>query len=134
MIAQRLRFRPDLNIRVPECEILIPTNPVKAHIRSRDFFRIVSVLETSAEHGMWTFQRYCQWLEKRTQWFVPGQTPETPDGEMEDVPAPPIAPSVAVAPKAAPQEAKTKIPAVPAGSDGRIEIEPVESGFGKILK
>ena len=134
VIAQRLRFRPDLNIRVPECEILIPTNPVKAHIRSRDFFRIVSVLETSAEHGMWTFQRYCQWLEKRTQWFVPGQTPETPDGEMEDVPAPPIAPSGAPTPKAAPQEAKTKIPAAPAGSDGRIEIEPVESGFGKILK
>src|SRR6266571_4764172 len=134
VISQRLRFRPELNIRVPECEILIPTNPVKAHIRSRDFFRIVSVLETSAEHGMWTFQRYCQWLEKRTQWFVPGQTPETPDGEMEDVPAPPIAPSGAPTPKAAPQEAKTKIPAAPAGSDGRIEIEPVESGFGKILK
>src|SRR5207245_5560593 len=63
VIAQRLRFRSDLNIRVPECEILIPTNPVKAHIRNRDYFRIMSVLETSAEHGMWTSQRYCQWLD-----------------------------------------------------------------------
>src|SRR6266568_3282998 len=132
VIAQRLRFRPDLNIRVPECEILIPTNPVKAHIRSRDFFRIMSVLETSAEHGMWTFQRYCQWLEKRTQWFVPEQTPETPDGEMEDLPAPAFAPSGAAAPKPALQESKQKMPA--AGSGGRIEIEPTESGFGKILK
>src|SRR5438132_13545701 len=46
VVAQRLRFRPDLNLRVPECEILIPTNPVKAHIRSRDFFKIISALET----------------------------------------------------------------------------------------
>src|SRR5436190_16218738 len=80
VIAKRLRFRPDLNVRVPECEILMPTNPVKAHIRNRDFFRITSVLETSAEHGMWTFPRYSQWLDKRTQWFVPGQIPESPDG------------------------------------------------------
>ena len=49
VIAQRLRFRPDLNIRVPECEVLIPTNPVKAHIRNRDFFKIISALETGAE-------------------------------------------------------------------------------------
>jgi len=133
VIAQRLRFRPDLNIRVPECEILIPTNPVKAHIRSRDFFRIMSVLETSAEHGMWTFQRYAQWVEKRTNWFIPGQTPEAPDGDMEDLPAPPIAPSGATAPKPV-HEPKQKMPAATAGSDGRIEIEPIEAGFGKILK
>ena len=133
VIAQRLRFRSDLNIRVPECEILIPTNPVKAHIRSREFFRIMSVLETSAEHGMWTFQRYNQWLEKRTNWFIPGQIPETPDGEMEDLPAPAVAPSSAAAPKPVLQESKQKMPAATA-RDGRIEIEPIESGFGKILK
>src|SRR2546428_9740235 len=86
VIAQRLRFRPDLNIRVPECEILIPTNPVKAHVRSRDFFKIISGLQIGGEHGMWTFQRYCQWLEQRTQSFGPGQDPGTPDGEMEDLP------------------------------------------------
>src|SRR5207245_9911039 len=57
VIAQRLRFRPDLNIGVPECEVLIPSNPVKAHIRNRDFFKISSALEIGAEHGMWTFPR-----------------------------------------------------------------------------
>jgi twitching motility protein PilT len=134
VIAQRLRFRPDLNIRVPECEILIPTNPVKAHIRSRDFFRITSVLETSAEHGMWTFQRYSQWLDKRTQWFVPGQIPEAPDGEMEDLPGTAIAPSGVATPKPALPESKQKMPAANPASGRRIEIEPTESGFGKILK
>jgi len=133
-IAQRLRFRSDLNIRVPECEILIPTNPVKAHIRSREFFRIMSVLETGAEHGMWTFQRYGQWLEKRTQWFIPGQVPETPDGEMEDLPAPAIAPSGMAPLKPALEESKQKRPVAASGNDGRIEIEPIEGGFGKILK
>jgi len=133
-IAQRLRFRSDLNIRVPECEILIPTNPVKAHIRSREFFRIMSVLETGAEHGMWTFQRYGQWLEKRTQWFIPGQVPETPDGEMEDLPAPAIVPSGMAPLKPALEESKQKRPVAASGNDGRIEIEPIEGGFGKILK
>jgi len=134
VIAQRLRFRSDLNIRVPECEILIPTNPVKAHIRSREFFRIMSVLETGAEHGMWTFQRYGQWLEKRTQWFIPGQVPETPDGEMEDLPAPAIVPSGMAPLKPALEESKQKRPVAASGNDGRIEIEPIEGGFGKILK
>jgi twitching motility protein PilT len=134
VIAQRLRFRSDLNIRVPECEVLMPSNPVKAHIRNRDFFKIISALELGAEHGMWTFQRYCNWLEKRTQWFIPGQVPETPDAEMEDLPAPAMAPSGAAAPKPALQESKQKMPAATAGSDGRIEIEPIEAGFGKILK
>src|SRR6185369_2308041 len=39
VVAQRLRFRPDLNIRVPECEILIPTHAVRSFIRNRDFFK-----------------------------------------------------------------------------------------------
>src|SRR5262245_6507273 len=134
VISQRLRFRPDLNIRVPECEILLPTNPVKTHIRNRDFFRIMSVLETSAEHGMWTFQRYNQWLEKRTNWFIPGQVPETPDGEMEELPAPLSAPSGVPTPKSPVQEPKEKMPTATTGNDGRIEIEPIEAGFGKILK
>jgi twitching motility protein PilT len=134
VIAQRLRFRPDLNIRVPECEILIPTNPVKAQIRSRDFYRIMSVLETSAEHGMWTFQRYGQWLEKRTNWFIPGQSPEAPDGEMEDLPAPATAPSAAAPTKPPAPEPSQKVPPATPGSGGRIEIEPIEAGFGKILK
>src|SRR5882762_4000557 len=57
VVCQRLQFRPDLRIQVPECEILMPNNAVKAHIRNRDYFKIMSVLETGAEQGMWTFQR-----------------------------------------------------------------------------
>src|SRR3974390_682602 len=79
VITQRLRFRQDLNIRVPECEILMATHAVKNFVRNRDFFKIASSIETGAEHGMWTFQRYRTWLENRTNWYIPGQTPDPPD-------------------------------------------------------
>ena len=39
VITQRLRYRPDLKIRLPECEILAPSLPVKSFIRNRDFFK-----------------------------------------------------------------------------------------------
>lgn len=132
VIAQRLQFRPDLNLRLPECEILIPTNPVKAHIRNRDFFKIASVLETGAESGLWTFHRYRTWMGQRKQWFVPEPaTFEAPaDPEFQTPPELPRSPM----PKDALPEAKPIAPSPPARPDGRIEIEPVEGPFGKILK
>jgi twitching motility protein PilT len=134
VISQRLRFRPDLNIRVPECEILVATHAVKNFIRNRDFFKIISAIETGADHGMWGFQRYCKWLETRTNLFVPGQGSEPPDSEPAEATfvAAPL-PSAGAAPKT---EKKSRIstPAPGAQEDHRIEIEPVEGEFGKILK
>jgi twitching motility protein PilT len=137
VIAQRLRFRPDLNIRVPECEILMATHAVRNFIRNRDFFKIVSSLETGAEHGMWTFQRYRTWLDNRTNWAIPGQGAESPDTESAETPAMvPSLPAFPVAAKAAGQAKKTgAAPSIPSPKSlGRIEIEPVEGEFGKILK
>lgn len=133
VIAQRLRFRADLGIRVPECEILRASHAVKNFIRNRDFFKIASCLETGADHGMWTFQRYRAWLDSRTNWFLPGQTPEAPDTEATEglaaVPEP-LAGTVQ-----RPSDRKASPPASnDAPAPGRIEIEPVESDFGKILK
>lgn len=134
VISQRLRFRHDLQIRVPECEILLSNHPIKAFIRNRDFFKIVSALETGAEHGMWTFDRYRTWLERRTQWFIPGHESEAAEDEPVE-PARPAAPLPAASP-AKPARAETLPPAEPGTKTkpGRIEIEPEESPFGKILK
>ena len=135
VVSQRLRFREDLNIRVPECEILMATHAVKNFIRTRDFFKIISALETGAEYGMWTFQRYAKWLDSRTNFFVPGETPEPPEARMpDDFPtAPPPLP--VSAPK---MERKVPFAKPPIGAGvkdvQRIEIEPDESVFGKILK
>lgn len=138
VISQRLRFRQDLNIRVPECEILMATHAVKNFVRNRDFFKLSTSLETGAEHGMWTYQRYRNWLDTRTSWSIPGQTPEPSDNE----PAETSTPSSSALP-AFLANPKTPRPEKSAGSSSgasakpgstRIEIEPTESEFGKILK
>ena len=137
VISQRLRFREDLNIRVPECEILMANHAVKNFIRNRDFFKIVSSLETGAEHGMWTFQRYRKWLDNRTNWSLPGQSAEAQESEPEESrPSAPALPAFLSTPKPArPEKSPTAAPQTPGKhSPTRIEIEPVESEFGKILK
>jgi twitching motility protein PilT len=136
VVSQRLRFREDLNIRVPECEILMATHAVKNFIRSREFFKIITALETGADHGMWSFQRYAKWLESRTSFFAPGQNSELPDDEPTgDAPATTAPPLLATGTKAA---GKTSLPDAsrPSGVPEvhRIEIEPDKTGFGKILK
>ncbi len=133
VISQRLHFRPDLKIRVPECEILMATHAVKNFIRNRDFFKIISALETGADHGMWTFQRYRAWVENRKKWYIPDENPEPPDSEPFDAPA--VVNPLPLLPLA-PKPEKKSDPAQPATgkSGGRIEIEPIEGGFEKILK
>jgi twitching motility protein PilT len=135
VIAQRLRFRPDLNIRVPECEILIPTIPVKTFIRNREFFKISQVMETGAEAGMWTFARYQSWLSKRTTWHVPNATDEAPDSEPSA--AAPIPETAKSALKAARPTSEPAPPGVAPGIKkpvAPIEIEPVEGGLGAVLR
>ncbi len=60
---------------MPECEILVPTHAVKNFIRNRDFFKITSSLETGAEHGMWTLQRYRAWLDSPQELVHPRPNP-----------------------------------------------------------
>ena len=128
VVSQRLPFRPGLNICVPECEVLMATLPIKNFIRNRDFFKIVSSVETGAEHGMWTFQRYRGWLDKRSSFHLPQRESEVED---EEAAAPakikPRPPAAAVPAGAAP------VPRAERGEAGRIEIEPSEI-FEKILK
>ena len=137
VISQRLRFRPELNIRVPECEILLPTHAVKNFIRNRDFFKITSSLETGGDHGMWTLQRYRTWLDNRKNWYVPGKTAEPADDAAAD-PSPTSArpPAFPIASKPFKPEPKPGSLAPPPADKAstRIEIEPGESEFGKILK
>jgi len=131
VIAQRLRFRQDLNLLVPECEILMATHAVKNFIRNREFFKVITAIETGADHGMWTFQRYAKWLESRGNFFTPGQNAESPDSEpAESLPAAPALPAMTSTPKAVEKKARSHAH----HESGRIEIEPVEGEFGKILK
>src|SRR4051812_49254741 len=70
VICQRLKFDERLGIRVPECEILRPTHAVKNFVRRGEFHQIASVMETGADHGMWTFARYRSWMAGKKDWHV----------------------------------------------------------------
>lgn len=138
VISQRLRFKQELNMRLPECEVLMATHAVKNFIRNRDFFKIMSAIETGAEHGMWSFQRYKTWMESRSNWFSGAGDLEGSEGESLEGSSPMPAPTFTHAP-ARPAPAHTPAtshhPKPPAKSSDRIEIEPIEEGaFGKILK
>ncbi len=137
VVCQRLRFRPDLELRVPECEILRSTNSVRAFIRNRDFFKIPQALETGADAGMWSFERYQAWMAKRTQWHVPGAEDETPDQEEVTAANEPLrlAPSDKPVPRACSPETPTAVPSAnPASPVAPIEIEPVEGGLEGLIK
>ena len=134
VVSQRLQFRPNLNICVPECEVLMATLAVKNFIRNRDFFKIISSIETGAEYGMWSYPRYRAWLDKRTQFNVAAR--ETV-AEEEETPAK-IRPLPAALPKSGKPGPSTQpatgVSATSTAADpGRIEIEPTEN-FEKILK
>jgi twitching motility protein PilT len=137
VVCQRLRFRPSLNLRLPECEILRPTASVKAFIRNRDFFKIPQALETGAEHGMWTFDRYQAWMSKRAQWHIPDPAEEPPDDEPVEAAGANALPSLP-AKRTDPSEVATGAP-IPSPSVGEtpvgpIEIEPVEGGLDELIK
>jgi twitching motility protein PilT len=122
VVSQRLQFRPSLNICVPECEILMATMAVKNFIRNRDFFKIISSIETGAEHGMWSYPRYRAWLDKQTRFNTAGReiVADSEETITDFKPLPPVMPKMTKAPATAP-------------APGRFEIEPTET-FQKILK
>lgn len=133
VVCQRLRFRPELNLRLPECEILRSTHPVKNCIRNRDFFKIPQSLETGADHGMWSFDRYKSWMAKRASWHVPNAKDEAPDPEEVAVPEEAL-PATAILAKATTGSPPPPATTNPKRSDGPIEIEPVEGGMDELIK
>jgi len=137
VVCQRLRYRPDLKVRVPELEVLTPSYAVKNFIRTGDFFKIIQVMETGAEQGMWTWQRYQAWMEKKRDWYVPNAG-EQAEADSSEAPAlPPPAPVPAAGRPTSTRPATTPLSQPPTSApkpSGRIEIEPVEGGLGELIK
>jgi twitching motility protein PilT len=137
VVCQRLRYRPDLSLRVPECEILRPTSSVKTFIRNRDFFKLQQALETGAEHGMWSFERYQSWMARRAQWHIPNSEDEAPEGEetvLSETSKPlPVSPK-SIAPPFSPSPSLSVSSVEPKRAAAPIEIEPVEGGMDELIK
>jgi hypothetical protein len=116
------------------------THAIKAFIRQGDFFKIASALEIGAEAGMWTFQRYQSWLEKRASWFFPSAddaaSSETSETLEPLIPLPStVQPARSGFGNKPPSTDPTDVPKpAPAQTGGRIEIEPHEGGLEDLLR
>jgi len=122
VVCQRMRFIESRGLRAPECEVLLGTQPVKAVVRQGQFFKLQTALETGGNDGLFTFGRYRDWMERRTDW----QT-ATPETGSDDV--------FAVADHLPPprKAARAKGAGAKAGSDGEVEIGPVDEDLTRIL-
>jgi twitching motility protein PilT len=132
VICQRLAYRPDLKMQVPECEILMSAHSVKSFIRRGDFFKMMSAIETGGDQGMWTYPRYRSWLEMRRTWHTPGErVEEEPASELLQLEETNVAPPPVVKPHAP----AAREPASTSGKtkDGLLEIEPEEGGLEAII-
>jgi len=142
VVCQRLRYRPDLKMRVPECEILVASSGVRGTIRSGQFTRLATALESGGQEGQWTWSRYAAWLDARTDWVLPtDRTPEPSEAKIPEVTRVLAAtPKKAVAPPhpraAARPVAPMKAPMAPVESPagGRLVIDEVDEDPAAILE
>jgi twitching motility protein PilT len=91
--CQRLDFLEAYRMRVPRCEILLPSSGAKGTIRAGNFSQIANVLQSGGDEGMWTFDRYLRWMDQVTDWVRPapdaapynsGTTTKSLDGQSLD--------------------------------------------------
>jgi twitching motility protein PilT len=73
MCCQRLDFLSAHRLRVPRCEILLPSSGAKGTIRAGNFSQIANVLQSGGDEGMWTFDRYQRWMDQVRDWVRPAQ-------------------------------------------------------------
>jgi twitching motility protein PilT len=72
--CQRLDFLSAHRLRVPRCEILLPSSGARGTIRMGNFSQLANVLQSGGDEGMWTFDRYQRWMEQVSDWVRPALT------------------------------------------------------------
>jgi twitching motility protein PilT len=72
--CQRLDFLSAHRLRVPRCEILLPSSGARGTIRMGNFSQLANVLQSGGEEGMWTFDRYQRWMDQVSDWVRPAQS------------------------------------------------------------
>jgi len=81
-VSQRLAYRREPGIRVPECEILMASSGARGAIRQGQFFKLATVLESGAADGCYSLERYRVWLDIKQDWA----RPMTPSPEVAEEP------------------------------------------------
>jgi twitching motility protein PilT len=147
--CQRLEFLSAHRLRVPRCEILLPSSGAKGTIRSGNFSQLANVLQSGGDEGMWTFDRYQRWIEQNSDWArpMPAARPAAAAAASGDAaqvkaftapgygptakPPPPARPLAAGRPVAA---TKPAAPATPTPADGVIEVPAEEMGLADLAE
>jgi twitching motility protein PilT len=85
--CQRLEFLSAHRLRVPRCEILLPSSGAKGTIRAGNFSQITNVLQSGGDEGMWTFDRYQRWMEQVPEWVRPAPATRPRPSPVSTAPA-----------------------------------------------
>jgi twitching motility protein PilT len=75
VVCQRLQYLQRWQLRVPQCEILIPNSGARGTIRAGQFGQITNAIQSGGEEGMWTFERYQRWIDQQKEWVRPAAAP-----------------------------------------------------------
>jgi twitching motility protein PilT len=123
-VAQRLHFREGPKLLVPECEVLMTSTGTRALIRSGQFFKLASAIETGAAEGSFTFARYGEWLARKTDFVQPASLPAEP---ITDAPPPALPAARAARRPTAPVAARTE-------EDGTLVLSEADDDLSSILE
>lgn len=134
VVNQRLVYLPDDKIFVPWLEIMKVNGSVKTNIRAGTTSHLTTCIQTGAEDGMYTFERYRRWIDQKRDWVTPKQATrmEEPDPDTEKVNLNSIVPPV----KKDLQNKDKTTPAPNKQSDpsGRLEISVDDTDLDKLVK
>ena len=128
VVCQKLGYHPELDLQIPECEVLLGTSSTRGVIRQGQFFKLPTILESSGAEGMWSFERYRAWIASRGGWNRPLEAPvEVASAELASLapsrPGP--RPAKEQKPTARPRPRQTTSPSVPQDSPPEDLAHPV---------
>jgi twitching motility protein PilT len=135
VVCLRLRYREDLKIRIPECEILVPSSGVRGTIRAGQFSRLATAMEGGGQEGQWTWARYRSWVDARTDWIFPApRSQELVAAESEPPRSGPAERALPVRQQDPKRPRALKPPAPEPVSDGALVIDDVDEDPASILE
>lgn len=141
-VAQRLVYRREAQMRVPECEVLAGCTAARALIRQGQFFKLPTVLESGAAEGCWSLTRYRAWLEQKQEFLRPAEAAAAEEAGPE---LPEVALSAPL-PRAKPAKASVRGPALEseprverpaqaqAGDDGVLVLDDESDDLASVLE
>ena len=137
VVCQRLVPKPEHGILLPELEVLVANDPVKAVLRSDQLHKLASMIQTGGADGMWTRERYRRWLDQRERYFVPraGACEALPE-DLEPVEhgASAVVPAARTARRTAAAPAAPPAPARAPSQDGVIDLDGYDEDLSRILE